>query len=298
MFLAAQLIGLGILSQYLDMPLSQSTGKTVTNNETYSAAGMTPPTELTWWEIFIVIPGSILVGTSAVLLLIKFKKTNLWKLWYMFAVLFGLSYALSPWLSKAIVKLGLVSSTPYIVYFISGILSYFKVYKPNPFLHNLTEILLYGGIAAILVPMIPSIAVISAILILISLYDAYAVWKSKHMVKLAEFQKKSRVFAGLALPYKQLRIKTKKRKKHKEKTKRAKIKSAILGGGDIAFPLLFSGVVMKSIQNSYAPFITTITAGIALAILLMKTKKNRYYPAMPFISAGCFTGLFIVLIIS
>ena len=154
----------------------------------------------------------------------------------------------------------------------------------------MTEVLLYGGIAAILVPMIPSIAAVSAILILISIYDAYAVWKSKHMIKLAEFQKSTKVFAGLSLPYKQ------QSKVKSKNTKTIKVKAAILGGGDLAFPLIFSGVVMKSLPNKFAPFIITFTAALTLFLLLIKSQKNRYYPAMPFISAGCFIGLLISLI--
>ena len=48
------------------------------------------------------------------------------------------------------------------------------------------------------------------LLILISVYDFIAVFKIKHMITLAKFQTKSKVFAGLFVPY--------RREKAKEKT--------------------------------------------------------------------------------
>ena len=38
------------------------------------------------------------------------------------------------------------------------------------------------------------------LLALISVYDVIAVFKSKHMVSMANFQTESKVFAGLAVP--------------------------------------------------------------------------------------------------
>jgi hypothetical protein len=43
--------------------------------------------------------------------------------------------------------------------------------------------------------------------------------------------------------------------------------------------------------------IVSLFAGIALLILLIKGEKNKFYPAMPFISAGCFLGFGIVWMI-
>ena len=77
-------------------------------------------------------------------------------------------------------------------------------------------------------------------------YDAYSVWKSKHMIKMAKFQAKSKVFAGLLVPYKKNREESKLPKKGKVSFKG--VKTAILGGGDVAFPLLFIGAVMKSMM--------------------------------------------------
>ena len=129
---------------------------------------------------------------------------------------------------------------------------------------------------------------------LISVYDAIAVWKTKHMVSLAKFQNESRVFAGLNIPYlPSVQKNIKKGVKSKKITVTDKI--AILGGGDIAFPLLFFGVVLRDFSFVHAIW-SLAGATIFLTILLVYSKKEKFYPAMPFLSIGCFLGFLISLI--
>ena len=130
--------------------------------------------------------------------------------------------------------------------------------------------------------------------LLISAYDIYAVWKSKHMVTLAKFQTSSKVFAGLSIPYKMPKKEAKK--KTGKVVKIEKIKTAILGGGDIAFPLIFAGVVMKQV-GFLTSLIIPVFVSAALLILFIKSKKDRFYPAMPFLSFGCLVGYGFVLLL-
>jgi hypothetical protein len=82
-------------------------------------------------------------------------------------------------------------------------------------------------------------------------------------------------------------------------------KNAILGGGDIAFPLLFTGAVMESLMVKgltqaaalTQSLIITATTTIAVALLFIFAKKDKFYPAMPIISAGCFIGYGILMMI-
>ena len=74
---------------------------------------------------------------------------------------------------------------------IALILTYFKVFRTNIWVHNFTEIFIYGGLAALIVPIINVFSAF-ALLIAISLYDMFAVWQSKHMVSMAKFQTKSK----------------------------------------------------------------------------------------------------------
>ena len=228
------------------------------------------------------------MGTLLLLLLIKYKKVMIWKFWFFLSVCITLTIALAAFVNETIAICMAIA------------LALAKVYHPNIFVHNITEVLIYGGLAAIFVPMINLFSAFM-LLLFISLYDLYAVWKSEHMIKMAKFQTSTKLFSGLFIPYKG---KDGKKNEMKEAKKEIKVKTtnAILGGGDIGFPLLFTGVVMKSLINSgtarYVAFqlslIVTLTLTIALFWLLIKSKKDRFYPAMPFLSAGCFAGYLII----
>ena len=82
----------------------------------------------------------------------------------------------------------------------------------------------------------------------------------------------------------------------KKITKVTEVKTAILGGGDIGFPLLFAGVVMKTVGFTKV-LIIPVVVSISLFILLYFAEKNKFYPAMPFLSAGCFLGYGLVTLI-
>ena len=248
LFLLAQLIGLYIVNNY-------PTGRELPYN--IERPDFEPKTS------FIPIFITITIASIIALLLVRFNAQSLWKIWFLLAVVFTLLIAFSVFMPETIALL------------VAVVLSVFKIFKRNLFIHNFTELFIYGGLAAIFVPIL-SILSISILLILISLYDIYAVWKSKHMVKLAKFQAKMKLFAGIFIPYEK--------------------KTAILGGGDIGFPLLFAGVILDKI-GLLSSIIVILFSTLALLLLLIYSKKGRFYPAMPFISAGCFLGYLVVLLI-
>lgn len=289
LFLLAQIIGLFTLQQKID-PI---TGE-MSTVEKLGPLEIESPEELSNPFGFLYVIGAILLGTIIILFIIKFKKPILWKLWFFLAVIICLSVAFNQFIDwKIALSLAII-------------LALFKVFKPNIYLHNITELFIYPGLAVIFVPVLNEFAIF-ILLILISIYDMYAVWKSKHMVALAKFQTESKVFAGLLIPYSLKFSKTKKSikpskqvkeikkaiKTSSKKSKITKIKTAVLGGGDMGIPLIFTGVIMKSVGISLALIIPIFTT-IALSLLLFKSKKNKFYPAMPFLTAGCLAGYIVV----
>src|SRR3989344_3529976 len=144
--------------------------------------------------------------------------------------------------------------------------------------------------SASFIPIIIGVLVGTVLLLLISGYDVFAVWKSKHMIKLADFQANSKVFAGLAIPYKK-QLSSKRAKAPASKLAAA----AILGGGDIAFPMLFAGTLLKSFSFPQV-LLVVATATMALAVLLFIAKKGRFYPAMPVLTIGCLIGYWVLLL--
>jgi len=272
-FLLAQFIGLGIIYKYIDF--NQSTEEETVFKDL--PIGERPPLEEK--TSFLPVILTILIGTVLLLFIIKRNLIWIWRIWFLMAVTICLTTVLSIFI-------------PVIISFIIALaLGIWKIFKPNFIVHNLTELFIYGGLAAIFVPVFNLLSV-SILLILIALYDAYAVWKSKHMITLAKSQAQSKVFAGFLLPYKIFKAKP----KPSIKTKPVKVRTAVLGGGDIGFPLIFAGVIMKEI-GVWQSLVIPIFASLGLIYLLWKGDQNKFYPAMPFIGAGCFLGLGLVWLI-
>lgn len=279
-FLAAQIIGLAVTHAYIDQEKTAETGELVFED---LPLGMERPEVEKGSSLLILVVGAIIVGTIILLLLIRFNVGILWKIWFFLAIWLTLTVAFGAFIP--------VLAAGVLGFLLAG----WKVLRPNIFIQNITELFVYGGLAAIFVPIKSfTIAVGIILLILISIYDMYAVWKSKHMVKLAKYQSKQKVFAGLLVPYKL--PKGMKKAKKKGKGKLVRIKTAVLGGGDIGFPLIFAGVVMKQF-GFLKTLVIPLVVSVALFMLLYYSKKDKFYPAMPFISAGCLVGYVLVLLL-
>lgn len=283
LFFAAQVVGLEAVRRSIDFQAYNETG-----NVSYTPLmGNISRPEVGPTSSVIWIFAAIIAGTAIVFILMFFKQKKVWKAWFLLSVVVTLSFALYAFIRNA-----------YVVLALAILLALWKVYKPNLFVHNITEVFIYGGIAVIFVPIMNVTAGI-VLLILISIYDMYAVWKSKHMIKLAKFQTQSQVFAGLFIPYKKIPA-----PKKGETVVKKKVRTAVLGGGDIGFPLIFTGIIMNSMIRSmgmangfFISLIISVCATIALGILFFKAEKDKFYPAMPFLSAGCFIGYAIILLL-
>lgn len=319
LFLLSQLMGLAIINQYVDIQESAKEGDTKANQDAFAQTGGAPP-DLTAEEeryVWIYIAAAILLGTVLVLIIIKFQVLKLWMAWFILSIVICLYFAFAQFIAKIISFFGInpslkllpitilgfpVTVLTVITILLVSVLAYLKVIKKNVIIHNFTEIFIYGGLAALIISVGINMVAALALLIIISLYDMIAVWKTKHMVTMAKYQTENKLFAGLMMPYNtktgefKLAADSKKKEKPK-KTKTSTVKTAILGGGDVAFPLIFAGTVMKTFASFLYPIIIIITTTIALFMLLTYGKKDRYYPAMPFISAGSLFGYLIVLFI-
>ncbi len=293
-FLLSQVIGLVALNQNTVVYEEPETGEVIVEHMD-TAIGERPPIQGPSTLVYILI--AVLIGTGLILLLIRLKKMKVWKFLYFFAV----------WMTCTI-TIG-VFIDPTIALVACLVLAVLKVHRPNPWTHNITELFIYAGIAIIFVPLLDIIWVI-ILLLAISAYDMIAVWKSKHMVTMAEFQTKSRAFAGVVIGYRDKaisRIRSPGKKPKKSPKKGKEVKNAVLGGGDIAFPMIFAGVVMDTLIRSMGfskpsaflmAMIIPLVVTVALFILLYKAEKDKFYPAMPFLTAGCLVGYGLVMAVN
>ena len=295
LFVVAQIVGLVLVNlSIVSVGVNVETGQTELVHDT-TAIGDRP--DFTGWQSFLYLVFGVAVGTALLLLLIRFRKIKLWKAWFLLAVFLAQAVAFGVFLPE-------VTALAFAL-----ALALWKVFRPNPWIHNLTEVFLYAGIAVLLVPIL-DVPWSLVLLLAISIYDAWAVWRSKHMVTLAEFQKGSQVFAGLMVPKPATKHAVKRPMKKAAKDVKAlpqptQATSAILGGGDIAFPLIFTGTVMEGLMLVGASrvaalseaLLVTLGATIALAVLFILAKKNHYYPAMPFLTIGCLLGWLVTFLI-
>lgn len=296
-FVLAQANGLFVLDYYLDIKESALTGKTVVNEEAYQQSNIMAPEVQNESTSYVYIVIALLLGTGLVLLLMKFRQQKIWKVWFFLSVLIALILSLNTWMFRFFGTSFSASNLYIATVVLCLVLTALKVFRHGIFVHNFTEIFIYGGLAALLVPIL-NITSMSIVLLIVAAYDMYAVWKSKHMIAMAEFQTEQKVFAGLYIPYKlsaEMKIPKEKKEKEtkripKEKEETTGVRTAILGGGDIAFPLLFAGVVMKTTGSYLAPAIVVATTTLALALLFFYGEKGKFYPAIPFIAVGCFVG--------
>ncbi len=272
LFLAAQLVGLFVLQKYMVVREGVLYYQEVPS---FFGLPMERPDISPGTTSSLIIFG-LIIGTLLVFLVLRLGYVFMWKFWYGAAVVLCLNVAFAGFLNVRLAG-GLAL-----------LFGLWKLLKPNIIVHNLTEVLVHSGLAVIFVPLL-SVKSMLVLYFLVAVYDAYAVWKSKHMVKLAKFQARSGIFAGLLLPY---------HVPHRKifgmiagrRVKLHKFRTAILGGGDVAFPLFFAGVVQQEFGMIPA-FVVAVCTAASLYCLLAFGRKDRFYPAIPFLLIGSLLGL-------
>ena len=296
MFLLTQFIGIYVVDYYSSVKVVQ--GKIIEVEAPDLPFGLeTPDLKETgeFNQAFVSILFAFIIAISLLLLLSRFNAAFFLKLWFFVVVVISLGISFNVFLFKLNSFNFLLLTIPIswlIALVLALVLSFVKIYGKDLFVHNFTELFVYPGIAAIFVPIL-NIYTISLLLILISVYDIWAVWHSGIMQKMAKFQiQKLKIFSGFFVPYvsKKVRLRLKKMKKSELKKKKISVNVAILGGGDVVFPIIAAGVMLKTLGIFSAIFVI-IGAALGLSYLLFFSEKKKFYPAMPYISAGIFLGI-------
>ncbi len=288
MFLVTQLFGLFVINKY--SPQDQDQGQEL-------PYGMEPPKEVQPRSAFdLVLSFAIAFALVVVLMLIltKYNAETFLRIWFFAVVTLAIGISLNSIFS-------ILPNSSLFALAVALPLAFFKIFKRNLLVHNITELLVYPGIAAIFVVMLmswtnsPLVAII-IILILISIYDMYAVWHAGFMQKMATYQIQTlKVFTGFFVPYigkkeKRILARAARSKSKSNAEKKVKFGVAILGGGDVVFPIILAGIVFIQ-AGVLSALLVSLGATIALAALFYLSEKGKFYPAMPFITTGCFIAL-------
>ena len=238
------------------------------------------PAHISLWQFLVYF----LIATSVLLLVIyflKFKKTKgiFLKILFLSSIGFGDIFFFGLWL-------------PDILNFsIVAVLIFLLIKKPSLIVHNLAVVFAISGVGAGLgLSFTPEMVIL--LLLIFSIYDFIAVYKTKHMVKMAKAMVAHRAILGIIVPQKISDLQS--------QIKAVKIggKFLILGGGDIVFPLIFTvSLIPQGILNSL------IVAGFSLigllaGFLIFISKKTRSpMPALPPIALLTIVGYLLTRII-
>ncbi|MCG8699000.1 MAG: hypothetical protein MI922_13175 [Bacteroidales bacterium] len=297
MFLATQLIGLYVVNAYApSLSPDPQTGEIILTPNTLPFGLQTPEDEPT--PNFLSLVFSFALAFAIIFILMKYKWKMIIRLWFFFVIALALAISIN-----AFLKITTLTNASIIALAIAIPLSFLKIFHPNVYVHNTTELLIYPGIAAVFVPILTPMSII-ALLILISIYDAWAVWRSGIMQKMAKFQMDElKIFGGFLIPSASKKVKKEIEKikvKYKDKempksikNKKFKVNLAILGGGDIIFPIITAGVFMRA-YTSIIPALFIITGALlGLISIFVFSRKGKAYPAMPYITTGIFACLLV-----
>ncbi len=204
-------------------------------------------------------------------------KGALFKAFFILAIFSGGTLILSLWLSD----------------WVSLILMFVLLFLWNKnksvLIHNLVVVLGIAGTVSISALSLQPLTVV-VLLVIFSVYDFIAVYKTKHMVKMAKSMIKSGAVLGIIIPH---RFSYLKRKTDNV----SKGWAFVLGGGDIAFPLLLACSLVP-----FSVFDAFIVAGFALLglffsfLIFIFQRKKRAIPALPPIALMSIIGYLSVLI--
>jgi len=294
MFFVTQLIGLAVVHYYgpeYQLVVDEN-GKFIEKTVYNLPYGMEPPEGVTPSSTLVSIVMAIGIAVVFMLILMRYKAAIFLRLWFFIVVILALGVTIN----------AILGSIPYasiIAILIAIPLAAIKIFKRNIIVHNVTELFIYPGIASIFVPLL-NIWTVVLLLIIISIYDIYAVWHAGFMQKMAQYQiKELKFFTGFFVPYlgpKERAMIKNAKKNDKLKDKKVKVNVAILGGGDVIFPIILAGVVYNTL-GLLSALIISVGATAALGWLFYISKKGKFYPAMPFISVGCFIALGIAYLV-
>lgn len=172
---------------------------------------------------------------------------------------------------------------------ILGVILFWSV--RNVIVHNLAMVVTIASLGAILgLSMVP-ISVVY-ILVIFSVYDIVAVYKTKHMIKLADAMIRSRAIFGFVIPETGGGIK-------------GKISAVtpgqgfmILGSGDVIFPLLLAASLVRiSIRHSAIVAIFAAAGLFLMHIIFINQKVRKPMAALPPIALMSIIGYLVASLI-
>jgi len=229
---------------------------------------------ISWWQFLLAFG----IGTAIVLGLIRIMHGGLFlRIFFLLALFSGTLITLSIFLNNTwSMVLSLLLVTVYAFY-------------PYVWFHNLVLILTLPGIAATLGASLSPFTVVF-LLIFVSIYDYIAVYKTKHMVKMAKAMIAGRAIFAMIYPEHLHGFKSHLDKAHPGEG------FMMLGSGDFVFPIIMAtSAYAVSPVASWVVFAASLFGLLLMHLIFISQKIRRPMPALPPLAAFAILGFFIAV---
>ncbi|HZZ99244.1 MAG TPA: presenilin family intramembrane aspartyl protease [Candidatus Paceibacterota bacterium] len=169
-------------------------------------------------------------------------------------------------------------------------------WRRSVLMHDIAIGVSLAGIgAAIGVGITPDLAII--FLLLLSFYDIIAVYKTKHMVKMAEGMLRSGAIFGFIIPSEFSSFLSHHKNAREEIGQRTQ-RFMLLGSGDIGLPIIFvSSLVRQSLAEAIVVAIFAVAGVMLTHILFVNQPHRRAMAALPPIATMCLVGYVVALLL-
>jgi len=231
---------------------------------------------ISWWQFLLAFG----IGTAVILGLIRIMHGGmLLRIFFLLALFSGIFITMNIFLSNVwslIFSLLLVAAYGF---------------YPYVWFHNLVLILTLPGIAAVLGASItPYAAVI--LLIFMSVYDYIAVYKTKHMVKMAKAMIAGRAIFAMIYPEHWHGFKVHLNKAHHGEG------FMMLGTGDFVFPIIMATSAFSiSAVAAWTVLIISLLGLLLMHLIFSLQKVRRPMPALPPLAAFAILGFVLAIIL-
>jgi len=232
----------------------------------------------------------IIVMTLIILLIAKYWKKQLIQFIILGAIGYTAAYVIYPlftlvvnWLFSAVIAI-----------VIAGIIVFLLLKYPEWYIIDIAGIIIGAGAIAIFGI---SLGILLVILLLIGLavYDAISVYKTKHMIDLADTVMDLKLPVLLVVPKIRHYSLIKETKSLKEKLKSGEERDAFfMGLGDIVMPGILVASIYHNVNNSLPVALSVILGTlIGFAILMIFVMKGKPQAGLPLLCSGAILGYLI-----
>jgi len=231
---------------------------------------------ISWWQFLLAFG----IGTAIVLGLIRIIHGGLFlRIFFLLALFSGTLITIGVFLNNTwSIVLSLFLVTAYVFY-------------PYVWFHNLILILTLPGIAATLGASLNPFMVVF-LLIFMSIYDYIAVYKTKHMVKMAKAMIAGRAIFAMIYPERVSGFKSHLDKAHPGEG------FMMLGSGDFVFPLIMAtSSYAVSPMAPWIVFIASLFGLLLMHFIFISQKVRRPMPALPPLAVFAILGFFLAIIL-